>query len=68
MVVITVLAIIATHVIYGLDVRRSGYLMIPAACLIIVGVYRVVQTYTKNPSAAARSDAAFWVLQILFEL
>ncbi len=67
-VVVAVLAIILTHFSFCLDARRTGCLLIPAACLLIVAVYRVVQTFTYDPSAAFRRDAAFFCLQILFEL
>jgi len=66
-VAVAVFATILTHFSFGLDARRTAYLLVPSGCLIIVAVYRVVQTYTSNPSAPARSIAAFWILQILFE-
>jgi hypothetical protein len=65
---ITGLAIIQTHFRFGLDARRTGYLLIPTVCLLIVAIYRVVQVFTTNPDATVRKLPAFWVLQITFEL
>jgi hypothetical protein len=62
------LALIATHFQFGLDARGTGFLLIPACSLLIVAVYRVAQTFASDPNAVSRSKAAFWVLQILFEL
>jgi hypothetical protein len=67
-VVIAILAIVRTHFRFGLNVRGTGFLLIPAACLFIVAVYRVVQAFSHNSADAVRSSAAFWVLQITFEL
>ncbi|ORY29509.1 hypothetical protein BCR39DRAFT_531841 [Naematelia encephala] len=66
-VVITALSVIVTHVHFSLDARRTVYLLIVAACLIITGVYRVVQVYNHDMTAPVQSKAAFWILQILFE-
>ena len=57
-----------TYRVFDLDARRTSYLLVPALSLLVVGVYRVVQTFSTNASDPVRSLAAFWVLQITFEL
>lgn len=61
-------ALITTTRRFGLAINGSMYIGAIGVCLIIIGVYRVVQVYSTNPHSAARSSAAFWILQILFEL
>ena len=63
-----IFAILITHFRFGLDSRRTGFLLIPTAFLSIVQIYRLIQSLTYNPSAAVRSNSAFFVLQISFEL
>jgi hypothetical protein len=65
---IVLIALIATHFIYGLAAKGTVYLLIPIFSVFVVGIYRVIQVFTYNPTAPVRSPAAFWVLQILFEL
>jgi hypothetical protein len=67
-VVLIALALALTHFRFHLANLRSAYMLIPIISLLIVAVYRVVQTYTFNPSAPVRGLAAFWILQIFFEL
>jgi hypothetical protein len=54
--------------VYRTSVKQTLYLLIPICALLVVAVYRVVQTYTINPSPAARKLSTFWILQITFEL
>ena len=67
-VVIAVLALVLTHFSFGLDATRTVYILAPATCLFIVAIYRVVQKFTTDASAPVNSIAAFWILQITFEL
>ncbi|ORX35680.1 hypothetical protein BD324DRAFT_642887 [Kockovaella imperatae] len=60
--------LVVTHFLYKLDTRRSAYLFFIGACLVIVASYRVAQESSNNRNSPARSDVAFWVLQITFEL
>jgi len=64
---VLLVALIGTHVSFGLAINGTLYILVPTCCLIIVGVYRVVQVFTNNSSAPVRSTAAFYVLQITFE-
>jgi len=64
---VLLVALVFTHVEYGLAIVKTGYILLPACCLVIVGVYRVIQVFTNNASAPVRSDTAFWILQITFE-
>jgi len=66
-IVVTTNAIILTHIRLGLDARHTLYLLAIAVPLIIISVYRTIQIFTANPSAAVRSKPAFWILQVLFE-
>lgn len=66
--VVALFAIIATHFSFGLDARRTAYMIPFILALIVVALYRLIQTYSTNPDAAVRSAAAFWILQMLFEL
>jgi len=66
-VVILLFAIVSTHYRFGLDSRRTLYILIPGLSLLIVAVYRVAQVFSTNPNSAARQLATFWVLQIFFE-
>lgn len=66
-IAVATFALIATHFKLQMDIQRTGYLLIPALSLLIVAVYRVAQTFENNPNSSARTLAAFWVLQILFE-
>ena len=66
--VIALGAIIATHVTFGLDARRTIFLIPVDLCLIIVSVYRLVQTFSTSSTDRIRSPAAFWILQMVFEL
>ncbi|WWC60221.1 uncharacterized protein I303_102787 [Kwoniella dejecticola CBS 10117] len=66
-VVVVAIAAALTHFRYPLDHRGTIYILTVAACLIIVSVYRMVQTFSTDPSAPVRSLAAFWVLQMVFE-
>jgi hypothetical protein len=65
---VLILAAISTHFTFGLDVRKTGYNLLAAIPLLVVAVYRVAQCFSTSPDSAARSDAAFWVLMVLFEL
>jgi hypothetical protein len=65
---VLIVAIVATHFSFGLDVRRSGYNLVATLPLLVVAVYRVAQCFSSNPDSAARSDAAFWILMVTFEL
>ncbi|EIW68889.1 hypothetical protein TREMEDRAFT_31245 [Tremella mesenterica DSM 1558] len=65
---LAIFAIVYTHLHFSLRTQQTGFLLIPACCLLIVAVYRVVQTYQTDPDAASRSTAAFYILQVLFEL
>ena len=67
LIAVGLLALAATHFTFGLDAEGTGFLLVPGLSLLIVAVYRVAQTFS-GPGAPARSKAAFWVLQILFEL
>ncbi|WWC87771.1 uncharacterized protein L201_002663 [Kwoniella dendrophila CBS 6074] len=66
-VVVCAIATILTSFHFKLDMRGTIYILALCGCLIVVSVYRVVQTYSSNPSAAVRSRVAFWVLQMLSE-
>ncbi|WWC68705.1 uncharacterized protein I206_102639 [Kwoniella pini CBS 10737] len=66
-VIVIALAAILTHYQYPIDLRGTIYIMTVAACLTIVSVYRLVQTFSNNPNDAVRSRAAFWILQMTFE-
>lgn len=65
---VSILAIVSTHVHFGLDVRKTGYNLALALVLLVVAVYRVASCFSTDPDSPARSLAAFWVLMILFEL
>ncbi|GFZ42693.1 hypothetical protein JCM24511_00410 [Saitozyma sp. JCM 24511] len=60
-------ALLICFAAYRTSVKQTLYLLIPICALLVVGVYRVVQTYTTSPSAAARKLSTFWILQITFE-
>lgn len=68
MVGIAIFTIVATHLTFGLDVRKTGFNLILAVLLLVVAVYRVAQCFSTDPDSAARSLAAFWILMVLFEL
>lgn len=68
MSIIALFAIVSTHFSFGLDARRTAYLIPLIVALIVVSIYRLVQTYSTDPDAAVRSAAAFWILQMVFEL
>lgn len=53
---------------FDLPTRKTYYVALPALALLVVAAYRVAQTFSMNPSDASRSKAAFWVLQMFFEL
>lgn len=57
-----------SHFHFGLSQVKTLYLLLPVMCLLVVASYRVAQTFESNPASAGRSKAAFWVLQITFEL
>lgn len=61
-------ALLICFAAYRTSVKQTLYLLIPICALLVVAVYRVVQTYTTSPSAAARKLSTFWILQITFEL
>jgi hypothetical protein len=65
---VLIIAVVSTHITFGLDVRKTGFNLIAALFLLVVAVYRVAQCFSTNPDSAARSDAAFWILMVLFEL
>ncbi|KAK8861452.1 hypothetical protein IAR55_002271 [Kwoniella newhampshirensis] len=67
-VIIIFLATIHTHLKFHLDTRGTTWILTTTACLIVVAVYRLVQTYSTDPHAASRSLTAFWVLNMTFEL
>lgn len=64
---ISVITMLATHVRFGLDVRKTGYNLLLAVLLLVVAIYRVAQCFS-SPGSGARSLAAFWILMVLFEL
>ncbi|KAK8861472.1 hypothetical protein IAR55_002292 [Kwoniella newhampshirensis] len=66
-VAVTAMVIVVTHYQFKLPTWKTLYLLIPTCCLVTVAVFRVVQSFTDNPTAAVRSRAAFYVLQMLFE-
>ncbi|WWD16629.1 hypothetical protein CI109_101058 [Kwoniella shandongensis] len=66
-VLLLAFVIIFTHFYFALSVSRLLHLLIPTCCLIVVAVFRVVQSFTTNPDAPVRSVAAFYVLQLFFE-
>ncbi|OCF32389.1 hypothetical protein I316_06059 [Kwoniella heveanensis BCC8398] len=66
-VVVLVISTVLTHTRFHLDTRGTIFILGISANLLIVAVYRVVQTFATDPSAAARSLAAFWILQMVFE-
>lgn len=57
-----------TQVAFGTPKRQTMYLYGPCAALVVVSVYRVCQNTITDPGSAAQSKAAFWVLEMLFEL
>ncbi|WWD16636.1 hypothetical protein CI109_101066 [Kwoniella shandongensis] len=67
-VVILFFATIGTYHKFHLDTRGFLWILTTSACLIVVAVYRLVQTFSTNPDAIVRSFAAFWVLSMTFEL
>ena len=66
--VVALFAIVSTHFSFGLDARRTAYLIPLILALMVVSIYRLAQTYSTDPDAAIRSAAAFWILQMVFEL
>ncbi|KAK4687254.1 hypothetical protein P7C73_g2866, partial [Tremellales sp. Uapishka_1] len=66
-VVIALAAIVRTHLQFGLDVRGTAYLLGLGAWLVIVAVYRVVQTFATSPTAPVKNLAVFWTLGITCE-
>jgi hypothetical protein len=65
---VILIAVVLTHFRFGVDVRRTMYLLFNAVGLVIVSVYTVVRNESHDFSAFVRSNTAFWVLQVLFEL
>ncbi|WVQ94528.1 hypothetical protein IAU59_001607 [Kwoniella sp. CBS 9459] len=66
-VVVLVISALLTYTTFKLDTRGTAFILGISANLLIVAVYRVVQTFSKNPSAPVRTLAAFWILQMVFE-
>lgn len=57
-----------TYFSLGLEPLQTLFLVPPHIALLIVGIYRVAQTFEMNPNSGIRSIAAFWVMEIFFEL
>ncbi|WVF67095.1 hypothetical protein IAT40_001840 [Kwoniella sp. CBS 6097] len=66
-VVVLAISAILTYTTFHLDTRGTIFILGISANLLIVAVYRVVQTFNKDPTAPVRSLAAFWILQMVFE-
>ncbi|WRT65598.1 uncharacterized protein IL334_002543 [Kwoniella shivajii] len=66
-VTVVAIAAILTWRRFTLDTRGTAFIVLTSACLIVVAVYRMVQTFSTNSSAPVRSRAAFWGLQMVFE-
>ena len=64
---VTLLGLVICHVRFGLAAKGSAYLFVLAAFLNVIGVYRVIQTFTTDPNAVVRKDVIFWILQMAFE-
>ncbi|WRT65580.1 uncharacterized protein IL334_002525 [Kwoniella shivajii] len=69
LIVIVFLAIVTifTHFHFRLPIFKTLYILTPTCCLMIVAIYRIVQTHTTSPNAPVRSLTAFWILQMTFE-
>jgi hypothetical protein len=54
--------------LFRLAVLPSAYLALITLCLLVVGIYRVVQTFSSQATDDVRKPVAFWICQIFFEL
>lgn len=66
--VVLLFTLVLTQRFFDLPKRKTYYIALPALALIVVAAYRVAQTFSKSASDPARTKAAFWVLQMFFEL
>ncbi|WVR03931.1 hypothetical protein IAU60_000930 [Kwoniella sp. DSM 27419] len=65
---VLMIAAVLTYFHFSLDTRGTLYILTLGASLTVVALYRIIQTFSTDPSAPVRSQAAFWILQTVFEL
>ena len=68
MVVITAAAALLTHVTFGLAARNTAFIVGCELCLAVISIYRLVQTFSMDPTTAVHKPVVFWICQMVFEL
>ncbi|WVQ78763.1 hypothetical protein IAT38_000854 [Cryptococcus sp. DSM 104549] len=67
-IVLAIVATTLTHYHLNLTLRPTLWLYAVEVPMLIVSVYKLAQQVSTSADDAVRSRAAFWVLQMLFEL